>query len=210
MTHPDATNERVCRELGISPSGLKKLKRGLLDKLVLVPVSGGYTVRLPGYLLIRDEAGSRFIPEGEAEASGHKITSPSPRLVPALDIYRTWSAHFNYLKDINALPSSFLFYTEKMLKRVEAESLEGPERDSVLKMLSNMANANFAIDFVAENAPKKSERKLLDQIVHGTPEQWAAFRVQAEGAQLAGIPPQKLLGYFSEGPAAAAGTSGSA
>lgn len=197
--HPDATNEPVTTELGISPSGLKKLKRGLLDKKVLVPTSGGYTVRLPGYVLVRDESGGHFVPEKEAEENGHKINLPSPRLVPAMDIHRTWLVHFDYLIGINSPPSSVLRFTEKIIKRVETESPEGPERDRVLETLRNMANANFAIGFVAENASKKNEPQLIDQIIHAMPEQWAAFREQAECMQLAGIPPQKLLGYFGAG-----------
>ena len=206
--HPDAINERVCRELGISPSGLKKLKRGLIDKLVLVPTSAGHTVRLPGYVLIREKAGSRFIPEAEAIASGHVVTLPSPRLVPAMDIYRAWSAHFDYLISKNESPSTHLWYTEKMIKRVEAESPDSPERDTVLETLRNLSNVDYAMDFVSSNAPKNDEQRLVNQISSGTPEQWAAFRVQVEGAQLAGIPPQKLLGYLGEVQQAAAGTGG--
>ena len=194
--------------MGISASGLKKLKRGLLDKQVLVPISGGYTVRLPGHVLIRDETGSCFVSESEAEASGHVVTSPSPRLVPAMDIHRTWLAHFNYFISINEPPSFLFFYTEKMLKRVETESPEGAERDRVLETLRNMSNSTFAIGFVAENAPKKNEPQLIDQIIHATPEQWAAFREQAEGMQLAGLTPQNLLGYFGSGQKAETGTAG--
>ena len=210
VAHPDATNGQVATTLGISPSGLKKLKRGLLDKHVLAPTAAGYTVRLPGYVLIRDKAGSRFIPETEAVASGHVMTSPPPRLVPAMDIHRTWSEHFEYLISRNSPPSAVLRYTEKIIKRIETESPEGPERDRVLETLRDMANANFAIGFVAENAPKKNERHLIDQITHATTEQWAAFREKAEGMQLAGIAPQKLLGFFGTGQQADAAADGHA
>ena len=82
------------------------------------------------------QAGSRFIPEAEAAASGHVVTLPSPRLVPAVDILRTWSVHFKSLSK-NSPQSSLLYYAEKMLKRVENESSEGEERDRVLKTLKS-------------------------------------------------------------------------
>jgi len=199
VAFPDATNVRVSDELGISPSGLKKLKSGLLEKKVLVTTTAGYTVRLPGYLLIRDELGGHFISEKEAEETGHKISLPTPRLIPAMDLFRKWSAYSDYQHRINGSLSACLHYTDKMLKRIEIESPEGAERDMVLATLKNMADANFAIGFVAENAPPITELQMLDQISKATAEELAAFRVHVEGSQLAGIPPQKLLGFFGAG-----------
>jgi hypothetical protein len=208
IAHPDATNVRVFTELDISPAGLKKLKAGLIEKQVLVPINGGFTVRLPGLVLVRDEQGGHFLSETEAVENGQIIAHASPKLIPALDIFRKWIDYDNHLEKSGASPGSRQCYADKMAKRVENESPDCPKRADVLGGLKNYANVCFALEFVRENASKKVEKQLINQVVSATPELLAVFREQVEGMALAGVQPQKLLGFFDEARPAAAGTNG--
>lgn len=209
IAHPSATNVRIFTELGISPAGLKKLKAGLIQKQVLVPIKDGYTVRLPGLVLVRDDQGSHFLSETEALNKGHKVAHPSPKLVPVMDIIRKWQAYDEHLRRRKSTPDSHQRYAEKMAKRIEDESPEGQVRTNALEGFKIYANGCFALEFVRQNASAKVQEQFINQIVSATPEQLSAFREKAEGLALAGIDPQKLLASFRESRQAADGADGS-
>ena len=193
VAHPAATNKRVFTTLGISAAGLKKLKRGLIDKLVLVSTKGGYTVRLPGLVLLRDEQGGHFVSEKEAEESGHKVAMPAPKMVPVLDILNTWSMQTDHFLRLDSPPSSLLNITEKLMCRLKNESPEGSVRDSLMADMQHYADKCYALSFIWDNASKNDEQKLIDQLRPATREQLASFRKKSEIMLLAGTPPQKLL-----------------
>jgi hypothetical protein len=73
---PGAQNRQVTIGLGISASGLKSLKHDLIAKKVPVPTDEGFTIRLPNYVLVREDKGGHFIPEIEATKNGYKTDGP--------------------------------------------------------------------------------------------------------------------------------------
>ncbi len=199
IANPVVQNERVVGALGISRAGLKKLKRGLLQKQVLVPGDAGYEIRLPGLVLVRDSEGGHFIPESEASVNGKKVALPAPKLTPANEIFREYNRYLEYSTGQGKKPSDHLECAAIMRKRVVDESPEGPEREAVLKLLKRAEDSFFAMQHVRDNIPQPKVKQCLDMIAEAAefaPEKLETFREQVEGRRLAGIAPQKLLGMF--------------
>jgi hypothetical protein len=196
--NPDASNVEVVATLGVSTSGLKKLKSDLLERQVLIASDEGYTIRLPGHVLVRDSQGSHFVSESDAEKSGHKVAHDAPRLTPAKDVYKHWRSSIAQLsRNRHVGPSYLLSVTTKMIKRIEDESPEGPEREDALAEMRNAENLYFAADFIYDNIPRKYEAKCLALIGSATPEQLVGFRTKADAMLLAGMPEPKLLGMVT-------------
>ncbi len=199
FANPSATNESVLTTLGLSSSGLKKLKRGLLEKRVLVQINDGYAIRLPGHVVVRDLQGGHFISESEAAKTGNIVTMPAPKLALPADIYAEWLRYIKYLRGMRDTQFGELqSYTSKMIRRVENESPDSPERQVALTRMKQSENFYFALQFVYENIPRKHEANYMKLVVNGTPEQLAAFRERAEGMTLAGMPEPKQLGLVTE------------
>jgi len=199
VSNPSITNECLLATLGLSLSGLKKLKQGLRQKNVLVPSDNGHVVRLPGLVLVRDSEGGHFISESDAAQSGHKVALPAPKLTPAAEIYAEWLRYIKYLRGMRDTQFGELqSYTSKMIRRVENESPDSPEREVALTRMKQKENLYFALQFVYENIPRKHEANYMKLVVNGTPEQLAAFRERVEGMTLAGMPEPKQLGLVTE------------
>ena len=191
--HPGARNGQVLDVLRVSRAGLKKLKRGLIEKLVLVQTEDGYTVRLPGLVLVE----GHFISENEARKNGHEVALPAPKFTPASEIFDELQKRAEQLFRIGVSePGEHLALTTRMIQRVEAESPDTPDRDGILRLMKQCENHLFAMQYVRENRLRCDERKALDQVCNATPEQLSCFREQVEGMRLAGITPMKLLSFF--------------
>jgi hypothetical protein len=191
---PGAQNRQIFDALNLSKSGLKRLKRDLIRKHVLISCDTGFTVRLPGLILIRDGEGSHFVPESGAAKTGYKMDLPAPRLTPPSDLLKIWTEEMN---DITKRPCEYppwhpVSLTAGMVKRVEIECAEGPERDRVLATMKEAGDRIFARNFVLESA-----HKLLAIVDSATPAQLAAVREKAEGLMLSGRAEPKLLGMFT-------------
>ena len=196
LTNPTASNECVLAALGISESGLKKLKHELRNKKVLVPSDNGYVIRLPGYVMAKDSQGGHFVPDSEAVKSGYEVTLPAPKLTPARDILKSWASAIKNLTSgsgTGAAPSYLLSLTGKSIKQIEVESPEGPEREAALAMMRESENFLFA-----KNMIKKSEAEAIEWVHNSTAEQLVDFRVSMEGKMLARMPEQKLLGMIAD------------
>jgi hypothetical protein len=85
-----------------------------------------------------------------------------------------------------------------MIRRVEIESPDSPEREAAMKLMKQKEDYYFAMHFVYENIPRKHEANYVSLVRNGTPEQLAAFRERVEGMTLAGIPEPKQLGMVTE------------
>jgi hypothetical protein len=94
-------------------------------------------------------------------------------------------------------PSYLLSATTNAIKRIEAESPEGPEREAVLSVMKKAENVFFARAALNEIV-KKCEAKALEWVGNATPEQLVAFREKVEGRMLAGMPEPKLLGMVTK------------
>lgn len=198
VASPGAANDRVVETLGMSLSGLKKLKRGLLEKKVLVQTDDSYTIRLPGLVLVRDSHGHHFVCESEAVKNGYKIAHPAPKLAPAKDVYRHWKSSLKQMcRQPDTTPSFLLSATSNAIKRIEAESPEGPEREAALLSMKKAANGFFA-RAVLDDILKKCEAKALEWVGNATPEQLVTFRQKIESRMLAGMPEPKLLGMVTQ------------
>ena len=198
VANPSASHGSVVQTLGISSSGLKKLRRGLLDKHVLVEIGGAYTIRLPGLVLVRDSHGGHFVCESEAVKSGYKIAHPAPKLAPAKDVYRHWESSLKQMcRQPDTTPSYLLSATTNAIKRIEAESPEGAEREAALLKMKKAENVFFA-RAVLDEIVKKCEAKALEWVGNATPEQLVTFRQKVEGKILAGMPEPKLLGMVTK------------
>lgn len=197
--NPSSTNERVLATLGLSSSGLKKLKSGLLRKRVLISTGTGFTIRLPGYVLVRDSNGGHFISEPDAAKTGYKVATPAPKLTPAADIFDAWAIRDKKLLRPGTPFGELQSYTAKMLRRVESESPDSPEREVALRRMKQKEDFYFALQFVYENIPRRHEPHYTKLICNGTPEQLAAFRERVEGMTLAGgLPEPKLLALLTK------------
>jgi hypothetical protein len=138
-----------------------------------------------------------FITEIEALKNRHKVALPAPKLTPASEIFDELQKRTEQLLRIGiSEPGEHLALTARMIKRVEAESPESPDREGILSLMKQGENHLFAIQYVWENRLRCDERKALDQVSNATPEQLSSFREQVEGRRLAGNAPQKLLGVF--------------
>ncbi|HPY32017.1 MAG TPA: hypothetical protein PLT00_15805 [Verrucomicrobiota bacterium] len=178
---------------------MKKLKNTLLERQVLIASNEGYTIRLPGHVLVPDSQGSHFVTESEAIKNGYKTALPTPRLVPALDLCKEWAHHIKYLRTLHDIEFGWLQeYTEKMRKRVEVESPDGSERDQALALMKANEDRYFALQYVYENIPRKHEAEYRKQVDKGTPEQLADFRERVEGMSLAGLPEPKQLALATD------------
>ena len=196
--NPGDQNEQVVAGLGLSLSGLKNLKRGLLEKRVLVPTNDGYTIRLPGYVLMPDSMGSHFVSESEAVKNGNKVTLPAPKLTPAKDVYNYWESSIQRMgRNPSTTPDYCLSFTTKMIKRIEDESPEGPERDAALTVMKIAENDFFAKAFL-DDLIKKCAAKARVWLGNATTEQLVAFRQKVEGMMLAGMPEPKLLAMVTK------------
>jgi len=199
VANPSAPNGRVVKTLGVSSSGLKKLKRGLLDKGVLVKIEGAYAIRLPGLVLVRDSDGGHLFPESEALNRGHKVAHPAPKLTPAKDLYDYWKSSLKKMcRQPDTTPSFFLSMTTKTIRRIEVESPVTPEREAALSKMKRAENVFFARDFVYDNIPRKYEAKFMELVNSATPEQLAALREKAEGMMRVGLPEPRLLGMVTK------------
>jgi hypothetical protein len=197
--HPTAPNKSVLNDLRVSRAGLKKLKRGLIDKRVLIQTDNGYTIRLPGLMLVQDSRGGHFIRESEAVEKGYKAAYPAPKLTPAKDIYDRWLACLKPLRgQTSAKPSEFLAFTTTKIKQMEAESPEGPEREHFLMEMKKAEDFYCAADFVYDYISRKYEKKCQALIGSASPEQLVVFRQKVEGMKLAGLPEPKLLGMVTK------------
>lgn len=196
--NPGAQNKSVLRNLRVSRAGLKRLKGGLISKRVLIQTDNGYTVRLPGLVLVRDSDGGHFVPESEAAKKGHKVAYPAPKLTPPKDVYNRWLACLKPMRDQpSATPSYWLGLTTSKIKQVEEECPEGPEREATLAEMKQAENLYFAKDFVYDNIPRKYEAKCLALVDSATPEQLVTFREKVQGMTLAGLPEPRLLGMVT-------------
>jgi hypothetical protein len=194
VTNPGATNSQVINLLGISLSGLKKIKRALLARHVLVAAANGYTVRLPGLLLVE----GHFLSEAEAVQNGHKVP-PTPRLIPARIIAKELDRALLQLRHRrDTIPSQLFDRVGRALQLIESQSPEGPEREAILKKVRDMENFYFAWTYVFENVPRVHELQCTKLIFNATPDQLAVFRERAEGLKLAGNAPKKLLRFFND------------
>jgi hypothetical protein len=194
VANPSSHNERVVETLGISLAGLKNLKRGLLEKQVLIPSDDGYTIRLPGHVLVRDSQGGHFVSESEAAKIGNIVAIPAPKLTPAQDIYNYWVSSLEKMRRNPSTTASYcLSFTANRIKQIDAESPIGPEREAALVVMKEAENVFFAKDII-----KQFEAKALAWAGNATPEQLVAFRVKVEGRMLAGVPEPKLLAMVAK------------
>ena len=193
--HPAAQTKAVLNNLRLSRAGLKKLKRGLIDKRVLIQTGNGYTIRLPGLVLVQGSRGGHFIRESEALKNGHKVACPAPKLTPVRDVYKAWQDHIKWLlRQPDPRASDCLSSTKERIKQMEEECPEGPLREAALAAMKGKEDFHFAADFVYDNIPRKHEDKCLAMIGSATLEQLGMFREKVEGMMLSGLPEPKLLG----------------
>jgi hypothetical protein len=199
ISSPGAKNERVVQTLGMSLSGLKKLKQGLLKKKVLVQTGDGYTIRLPGLFLVRDSHGGRFVSELEVLKNGYEVAHPAPKLVPTKDVYNEWKSSLKKIcRQPDTTPSYLLSFTTNMIERLKAGSAESPQREAALAVMKKAENVFFAKDFVYDNIPRKYEAKFMQLVDSATPEQLVALRSKIEGMMVGGLPEPKLLGMVTK------------
>ena len=191
---PAAPNNQVLEALGVSRAGLKKLKRRLVAKHVLVPTEKGYSIRLPGLVFTRDADGGHFLSESDAVQNENKIALPAPRLTPAKDIAVVWERHLKHLfVSARTRPRDIQKYTAQMIRRVQAESPDGSNRDAVLAKMQIMEDKHFALQLVADNIPSKHFPKYYNLMTDATPAQLATFRKHAEAMWLDGLSEPRQL-----------------
>ncbi|MCX6923479.1 MAG: hypothetical protein NT154_09770 [Verrucomicrobia bacterium] len=199
VAHPAAQTKAVLKNLRLSRAGLKKLKRALTDKRVLIQTGNGYTIRLPGLVLVQDSDGGHFVPESEVVKKGYKVAYPAPKLTPAKDVYNRWLACLKPMRgQPSATPSHFLGLTTGKIKQMEEESPPGPEREHFLMAMKKAEDYYFAADFVYDYIPRKYEEKFAALIGSATPDQLAMVRKKVEAMMLAGLPEPKLLGMVTK------------
>jgi hypothetical protein len=196
--HPAAQTNAVLKNLRVSRAGLKKLKRGLIDKRVLIQTGSGCTIRLPRLVLVQGSRGGHFIRESEALKSGQKAACPAPKLTPVRDVYKDWQDHIKWLRrQRSTTESECLSSTTTRIKQMEEECPEGPERETALAGMKEKEDYYFAADFVYDNIPRRYEEKFMTMIGSASPEQLVMLREKVEGMMLAGLPEPKLLGMVS-------------
>jgi hypothetical protein len=197
--HPAAQTKAVLNNLRLSRAGLKKLKRGLIDKRVLIQTGNGCTIRLPGLVLVPGSRGGHFIRESEALKSGQKVACPAPKLTPVRDVYNDWQDHIKWLlRQPDPRASDCLSSTTERIKQILEECPEGPMREAALAKMKQKADYYFAADFVYDNIPRRYEDKFMTMLGSATPAQLILFRKKVEGMMLAGLPEPKLLGMVTK------------
>ena len=193
---PGAPNNQVQEVIGISRSGLKKLKGSLLAKRVLIETEQGYKVRLPGFVHMQ----GHFVTELQALNSGHKVSSPTPKLTPARMIASKLKKSLSIMRrKRDTTPNCLLCSVSRAIQEVENQSPEGPDRDAVLAKLRRLEDFYFVWNHIFENVPRIHEQDFMKMFATATPKQLATIREKAEAKKLAGIPPTKLLGCFGDG-----------
>ena len=92
---------RQSSTIAVSRAGLKKLRGALVDKRVLIQTGSGYTIRLPGLVLVQGVWGGHFIRESEAVKKEYEVACPAPKLTPVAG-YNQWR---DWLKEAAAPPA---------------------------------------------------------------------------------------------------------
>jgi len=197
--HPAVQTNAVLKNLRVSRAGLKKLRGGLIGRRVLIQTGNGYTVRLPGLVLVRGARGGHFIRESEALKSGQKVACPAPKLTPVRDVYKDWQDHIKWLlRQPDPRASDCLSSTTERIKQILEESPEGPERETALAAMKRKEDFYFVSDYVYNDVPRRHEEQCLALIRSASPEQLVMLRKKVEAMMLAGLPEPKLLGMVTK------------
>jgi hypothetical protein len=194
LAHPAAQTKTILMNLRLSRAGLKKLRGRLIANCVLIRTSIGFSIRLPGLLVVQGPDGGHFVPESEALKNGYKVACAAPKLTPARDVYIRWRKCLKLLlRQPSTTPSDLLSSTSARIKQAEEECREGLERDAVLAEMKKHEDHYVVEDFVYNNIPRKHEAKCLALIRSATPAQLLLFREKVGAMMQAGLPEPKLL-----------------
>ncbi|MCL4785408.1 MAG: hypothetical protein KJ070_01240 [Verrucomicrobia bacterium] len=194
---PDAPNALALRVLGISESGLKKLKNRLIQNGLLVRDGAAHRIRVPGMVFIAKAEGSYFMAEKEAVKTGKIVALASVKSVS--EIYREWENLVKSMKATGVNYSTLRFITDLTLKEIELEtSTDDPLREQALASLRGIDTFYFAREFLFDHTPTQYHKQGVKLLANATKEQLESFREKAEGLMLAGTTPPKLLAFFKE------------
>jgi hypothetical protein len=140
-----------------------------------------------------------FVTELQALNSGHKVSSPTPKLTPARMIASRLEHSLLCLRrQRDTTPDCLLYRVSRAIQEVENQSPEGPDRDAILAELRRLEDFYFVWNHIYENVPRIHEPVAMKMFATATPKQLATIREKAEAKKLAGIPPTKLLGCFGD------------
>lgn len=177
---PQARNEPLAAELGLSLSGLKKARQQLIAAGLLAQRDGGYAPEVPG--IIYTEAGGKghFVPDLEARKSVETVATKFqtiPEIVIACD---QLVAQFCQLPD--CAPAVMEQFYAKARQRILTEFPESSlQRDHAVSYLTERANFFFAGYYVFKNCRvRKQRREHFKVIFNATAAQLQRFRERAE------------------------------
>jgi hypothetical protein len=192
-------NYRALRVLGVSPSGLKKIKRRLIAQGLLRLTVKGYEVVVPGLATTQAGEGGHIVAKSESPPNQEKVALTVRKIASLEEIM------IECLGSIReSLDSPEGFYYETLLMvlrltmgRIRSDVPEGRERENALVWLTARSNEFVACKFVSHHCPEKFHRKLGHLIYNAPPEQLSHLANLIGQGQLADKNPTLLLSYLA-------------
>jgi hypothetical protein len=197
--HPIAQNEQVFAALGVSRSGLKKVKNRLQDVGMLIKTDAGFHIRVPGLIHVDGPEGGHFMPETEAIKTGKIVAPLVVRKVRSCEaIWNEWQALIKKSCEEGSPAIVFAGITESFIERMKEEALESPERKAVLSIMKNKVNYYTSLQYVRNYCPKELQDdcvKMLKTFDSSKPEELTVLRERVERVLVAGGDPQNLIEF---------------
>ena len=200
--NPAATNEQVMQALGLSRAGVKKARHRLLNVGALTKTGDGNRIHVPGLVYTeRPEGGGQYVPENEV---AHPEQSTANAVRKVVSVEAVWNERWQLIQSLtkfgNCAPAVLQQVTEQSIKQLMEELPDSPERTRAISLMKQDENLFFAGQFICDHCSRRAKRiEYFKTLGRATSEAVAAFRERVEGAQLAGIAPQRLLGFFGTG-----------
>ncbi len=193
---PHARNHQALKVLGVSLSGLKKIKNRLIDKGWWRMTANGHQVSVPGMDPVPADEEGHFVTKSEAIQNEHKVASIA-RVQSPVEILRDYeSCYYEMSKGGNI--TTIYRLTENALRTLDSVLPEGPTKDAIIADLTVRRDAFQALSYVSLNAPAKEFKKWDQMIGTASPEKLALMCVHIQGAQLAGAKPVHLLAALNK------------
>jgi len=198
VSDPAALNCRALSVLGVSRSGLKKIKRRLLAKGLLRFTASGYQVDVPGLAPV-PEGGGTLLPKINSIEKEEKVaptTMSLRRVASANEILDSYIGTWELALREGAHVSTLHYIVQSTLDSI-MDLPDERERNLMLAAFTKRRDAFFALCYSSEHLPRQYQRQVDRLIAKSTPEQLAALRTAIQQAELNGVKPVLLLERLS-------------
>jgi len=100
LNEPSVSSYRTIRILGVSRSGLKKIKGRLIAKGLLRPTIDGYRVIAPGLVPASEGGKGHFVTKSEAGSEMEKVAPRLRRMASIKEIQRDYNRTFEFITNL--------------------------------------------------------------------------------------------------------------